>query len=69
MFRRTGALLLKNIKNYTARRYGHEGGVPGENLPFGKSLGRPTKLSFLFMLYFGSGFWTPYFLFMYMYLK
>ncbi|KAG5885363.1 hypothetical protein JTB14_035167 [Gonioctena quinquepunctata] len=30
-------------------RYSHsEGGVPGANLPFAKSIGRPAKLTILF---------------------
>ncbi|KAJ8925707.1 hypothetical protein NQ315_009554 [Exocentrus adspersus] len=69
---RTRTLLLRNIKdsnNHFTRRHSHEGGVPGENLPFGKSLGRPAKMTTLFVLFFGSGLLAPNLVFMYMYLK
>ncbi|KAJ8947280.1 hypothetical protein NQ318_014177 [Aromia moschata] len=58
MFVKSGTL-LRNIMVNNVKRCSH-GGMAGENLPFGKSLGRPGKLTLLFCLYFGTGFWAPF---------
>lgn len=58
-------------RNYPAgvKRHSHHGGVPGENLPFGKSLGKPGRLTMIFVLFFGSGMWVPQVAFLYMMIK
>lgn len=66
-------LFMKPLpKNLVVRNMCHRelrGGVPGENLPFGKSLGRPGKMTLIFCLFLGSGMWLPNIAVLYMLIR
>lgn len=48
----------RNVVTNFVRNHGLQGGVPGENLPFG--LDNRYKLTAYFILYIGSGLSAPY---------
>lgn len=60
--------LMRKFSTSALRRAGHsEGGIPGENLPF--PVHNRFLLTGLFILFFGSGFATPFLIVRYQLLK
>ncbi|CAH0551196.1 unnamed protein product [Brassicogethes aeneus] len=57
------------ILNLPTARFMSEYGTPGSTLPFCKSLGRPGKITLIFVLFFGSAWWAGPLAFVYMMLK
>ncbi|CAG7727430.1 unnamed protein product [Allacma fusca] len=58
---------VRSLMTTAVRRSGHEGGIPGQNLPF--DIRSPRKLALVMGIFLGGGFSLPFFLLRHQLLK